>query len=1125
MSSLALVDCSEEDPPERSIASTRARRTALAATALAAVGLAAMGYALLARGGAQPLGASPVRGANLTGVTQLRTSKFCREFPFLKFFENDPVVHNNLANKGPQYNTREGMVYRTTALGQGAGKEFAKEVDMHIHATGGDTYRPFSSRRNGMQGLYGSINLNSGSYLDARITFYEAATKKQITIPELAFTFFDLDTGSKGTSKEYVTLKGFKEYKLTKETEVKVSELGNGHTKFEASTFGTGDDNPTDPLALTQQQKNRAITVLYDNAREVEFRIGAGAGSGPRFFTFVSRPSLFCAVTLQAGWQPPLHDLVAIPPMEVGIEAEDHEHFMSFAARKGDQVQKGQGLAVTQIPNQPAHTYTAPFAGKVVAVQDQLKPNDNLDHRLNEKILMVVRRPTLEPLQHGNGVMGVGPGQAADDDPLATFVRYWVEVGDSVREGQPIALARGRDGKEMNYTSTDCGSVKARQEGMEPGFPIVMVKDRQLVTLGPYTALPTSHVTSKTAVVPVDTGETFARFDSKVGDVVKRGDRIATVLNSAGKEVPVKATVGGIVNAQQDITPGTKISRIEDRNLATVGKFSPLPATKTQAKTEFRQAANPLRFPFAEGSGAPGGALPAPPPPSTPVNLETIQFVKYHVSPGQTVKAGDKIATVKDEDGREHDILAPQPGIVKHLQDHLQEGMLLSKVMEDQNLATIGRLPILDVGRSEKGSFAPTVGRYRFKEWKVNVGDGVSRGDTVAVLEHSSDGTEKLVLAGKSGAVTGRMEELQAGDIVEAVTKDEDIVTIGKFQEPNVSLFEVGVQAEMDDIFDFWLVEMGQQVHYGDPIAQVSRVRRDGSGRRLSAQPVKIPSPGTGTIDYEADFQEGESIRSQSVGPTIAKVNLGMPWWLALFAALLVLCCCFCCLYRVMEKPRPIYRPMPTVEAEPEPPVKAEPEPPKPEPVSKPLTPPPPPRPEGLRLDFDDRGTIRTVYARYRPLGIKHNRVAPIVAHAFTVNSYAKEELKVKDGWTLVAIDGVDLQNRTDFDAVEAELHRHMQGFPLWPLPLEFRLGESDSSKRVEKFVERPIGLEFLNVAPIRVGKIYPDSPAEMQGVQVGWVLTKIGERDVHENHDFREVMGVFKEGVEALDDKGRRYT
>uniref|UniRef100_A0A7S4SQ79 Uncharacterized protein n=1 Tax=Alexandrium monilatum TaxID=311494 RepID=A0A7S4SQ79_9DINO len=1002
MSARALVPSDDEFEPGQRSSPRRPLRTR-AAAALAAVGLVAAGCAVLARGGAR-VPSTLARGE----VTQL-SSKLCKEYPYLKFELPGAVVHNNLAGKGPMWGQAEGIVYKTLDLGQGAGDELDKEVYLVINATS-RKYVPFASKLNGMQGKYGSINLKSGSQVDLKMTFLDRKSMEPLVMPDLALTFFDLDTAHQGKSREFVTLSGFTRYHLTDNTEVKVSELDDGATKFEASTFGDGHDNPTDPMFLTHQQKNRAVTAFYRNVKEVSFRIGAGAGVGPRFFTFVGRPSLLCAVTVQEGFKPPLPDISAKPPMQVGIKAGEGERFISFAAHRGDQVQKGQGLVVTQAPNKPPHTCVAPYAGTVVAIQDGLVNNDELDLRLDDKTMIVVQRPYLDPLPQGDGVTGGGPGAEQTEDEHLTFERYLVEVGDLVDKDQPVVLAKNQHREEVKLKATDYGSVKARQEGMTEGSPLAMVKDRQLITVGP---------------------------------------------------------------------------------------FAPLPRTATQGAVDFTQAGKPQHSGSAAGTSAPSDDSPA--------DVDSLTFVSYAVEEGDTVSDGDKVATVKDKDGKEYDVLAPQPGVVKHVQRALREGMLLPKVIEDNNIATLGRLPALDVSRSEEGSFAPVHHPEEFTEWKVEVGDSVRKGDTVAVLVDPTDGSERDVQAGKSGSVTERLEELQPGDIVEEVTKDEDLVTVGKLEEPETSLMKPGVKAEMDDVFDFWIKKQGERVHCGEPIAQVTRSEKSDGGRRLSAQTVQIPSPGAGTIDYEADLQPGKSIKDQSVGPTIARVDLGWPWWLMLLGALLVLCCCFCCLFKVMQKPKPppVYTPM------------------EPEPVEEEEVPPPP---EGLRLDFNDGSTIRTVYAKYRPLGIKHNFVAPIIAHDFTINSYAKQDLQVQDSWELTRIGDEDVTGNNNFKHVNDKLTDYMKDFPLWPLPLEFRKALDDPSSTVASFVERPIGLEFTNNAPIRVSKIHDNSPAQSEGVEVGWFVTKIGECDVHENHSFRDVMKILKEGVKPLDDLGRTY-
>merc|ERR1712176_1480592 len=64
-----------------------------------------------------------------------------------------------------------------------------------------------------------------------------------------------------------------------------------------ATTEGTGEDNPKDPTELTEQQKDRAVTVEFENVKHFDFEIGASKGKTDRVFSFVFRPSLLCAKT------------------------------------------------------------------------------------------------------------------------------------------------------------------------------------------------------------------------------------------------------------------------------------------------------------------------------------------------------------------------------------------------------------------------------------------------------------------------------------------------------------------------------------------------------------------------------------------------------------------------------------------------------------------------------------------------------------------------------------------------------------------------------------------------------------------------------------------------------------
>uniref|UniRef100_A0A7S2NK09 Uncharacterized protein n=1 Tax=Alexandrium andersonii TaxID=327968 RepID=A0A7S2NK09_9DINO len=848
MSSHSLVDDHDEEGGRVSPARGRAR-TAVGVTLLA-FGLVA-GCAVLAR---RPDG---VRKAVRTGlgleqeITRLDEAFNCAEYPYLQydFQENNPqaaVLHNNLCGKGPDHGA-EGLVFRTLDIGKPTSPEFQRSVLMVVNCTdaGGNpgqspNFHPFASHLFGMQGKYGSINMNSGSDVHLKYTFYdehklflEGKEKAQLHLHQLAMTLFDLDTGLNMASQECVEIGGFEDYNLTYQTEVKVSDGEHGRKRFCASTYGTGADNPKDPMSLTQQQMNRAVTALFNDVLEIDIKMSASAGKGPRFFTFVMRPSLLCALALQKGAKPPESDLLYHLPLQQPATCDNHKTFQQYFVNVGEDVHKGQGLFQVADSDGTPSTVMAPYAGKVVKRQNGLIKGDDCTVRLGDKAAVVVELPKLAPLpgQGQDDVEPTGPGHHGDLAPMAKFVKYTKKTGEQVEKGEGYA-----------------------------------------------------------------------------------------VIKQAGHDVTLHSDAAGILKQCQDLHPGDFIKTVADLNLCTLdtsGKFPPLPQTRYQASNDFSSART-----------ASGGATVAS------ADKDSLKFVQFHVSEGDSVEEGAPIATVKDTAGKEYVIKAARTGVVKHLQNGLREGMVLSKVLDNENVATIGRIPALDVNSGERGSFAARTGgpvdSWHFDSWLVEVGDNVAENEAVAKMKNNH-GLTQLVRSKRAGTVTERLEQLQKGDVVSVVSQDSDLVTVGKFAFPDLDVRELPVTVELDDIFEEWLVDEGDRVHSGDPIARVSRgvPAADGT-RRLAGQSIKIPSPGTGSVSYEAPLKPGVSIRDQSVGPSIAKVDLGLPWWLLLLAAMLVLCCCFGCLYQVMKKPTPVYKPMPPVEATPEP---------------EPTPPPPPPPP------------------------------------------------------------------------------------------------------------------------------------------------------------------------------------
>jgi len=213
----------------------------------------------------------------------------CASFPYLRL---EKLVQNNLGGKGPDRG-EEGLVFKAVDVA----RSVHRPVLLKVNAKSG--YRPWDSKDNGFSGEYASINLVSGSSVDLEISLRHVDTDDLVHLPVGALTFFDLNTGKNNTSIESVTISGFEEAKLSMSSELMQSKNGDGTSAFSGSTYGSSD-NPTDLQFLTEQQRSRAVTLMFkDLDRPIPVTLSATAGVGPRSFTFAGRPSVLCAAKVE----------------------------------------------------------------------------------------------------------------------------------------------------------------------------------------------------------------------------------------------------------------------------------------------------------------------------------------------------------------------------------------------------------------------------------------------------------------------------------------------------------------------------------------------------------------------------------------------------------------------------------------------------------------------------------------------------------------------------------------------------------------------------------------------------------------------------------------------------------
>jgi len=283
-----------------SVPAWRRGRIAVAAAGLVALGLALVAVAsesgavvlpFLRADGASVMGAAEAAGT-LERIEAQKHRMNCSHFPYLRLLEK---TNSNLGGLGPDTDAPPGLVYKGRVDGGGNNGE---EFELHLNVSNDSAYfKPQSVKEIGFQGRYGSINIKSNSQVTLELRKYDPREKKNVPFEHFYFTFFDLDQGHNGTAIESITVSHHARAWLSKHSEVKATRQMDGSMKFEATQYGTGEDNPKDPLKLTRQQFNRAVTVLAQNVTKlvVTLAVSDSQEDDPRWFNFRGQPTLLCA--------------------------------------------------------------------------------------------------------------------------------------------------------------------------------------------------------------------------------------------------------------------------------------------------------------------------------------------------------------------------------------------------------------------------------------------------------------------------------------------------------------------------------------------------------------------------------------------------------------------------------------------------------------------------------------------------------------------------------------------------------------------------------------------------------------------------------------------------------------
>lgn len=225
------------------------------------------------------------------------------------------VTANNLGGQGPNKSDQQEIRYSNvadeidlvlTVTGQYATNPTCKDENNPKDkcTAGKDAGCPRAgmtcgNSANGLNGRFGQVNVKGGTTANLKFTLVDAGTNNPVDIaPEqkVFFTVFDLDSDGPPTAEVLSLRTKPHAFTTSTPTEVKKS-LVRGVPFFKSSTKGNIDDNPTDPLKMTDQQLMRSVWMTYKgtNTWSMTFgETGNKSGKGGRNLLFAGRADGAC---------------------------------------------------------------------------------------------------------------------------------------------------------------------------------------------------------------------------------------------------------------------------------------------------------------------------------------------------------------------------------------------------------------------------------------------------------------------------------------------------------------------------------------------------------------------------------------------------------------------------------------------------------------------------------------------------------------------------------------------------------------------------------------------------------------------------------------------------------------
>lgn len=172
-------------------------------------------------------------------------------------------------------------------------REALPGTDLIVSAT--SPYTPKVSARNGQNGEFGRVNVQSNSTVDLAFKFVETGTHKLRRVDSLLFSFVGIDQAHNCSARMELEVGDFSAYYVSEDTHLHVAHDDTNRLLLRSTVKGEGRKGPTGPLALSKDEEQQSVTFLFKETSEfwatLTVRKAWGAATA-RNFLFAGASSL-----------------------------------------------------------------------------------------------------------------------------------------------------------------------------------------------------------------------------------------------------------------------------------------------------------------------------------------------------------------------------------------------------------------------------------------------------------------------------------------------------------------------------------------------------------------------------------------------------------------------------------------------------------------------------------------------------------------------------------------------------------------------------------------------------------------------------------------------------------------